>query len=165
MGRYNEDSIVQEAEAILDDGTEVLAAGYFGLQDLIAAQIAGGTAGAMTGSAAEVGALGGGLGAGLGGAAAVKAYAESQGVTVQLILAVTQDQLVVLNRDTHGRLPSRVATFDRATCDVEISKMGLSRFVAITDATSGDKLTLHGAVNPISAQSKGDKAVFELLAA
>lgn len=161
MGRYNEDSIVQEAEGILGDGTEVLAAGYFGLQDLIAAQIAGGTAGALTGSAADVGALGGGL----GGAAAVKAYAESQGVTVQLILAVTDDQLVVLNRDTQGRLPSRVATFDRSSCDVEISKMGLSRFVAITDTATGDKLTLHGAVSPLSAQSKGDKAVMELLAA
>jgi hypothetical protein len=165
MGRYNEDSIVQEAEQILGDGTTVLAAGYFGLQDLIAAQLAGGTAGALTGSAADVGGLGGAVGAGLGGAAAVKAYAESQGVTVQLILAVTDDQLLVLNRDTDGRLPSRVATFDRSACDVEISKMGLSRFVAITDTTSGDKLTLHGAVSPLSAQSKGDKAVMELLAA
>lgn len=165
MGRYDESAIIDEASQILGGDEQVLAAGYFGLHDLLGAQIAGGTAGALTGSMATDAAGAGALGAGLGGAAAVKAYAESQGVTVQLIVAVTEAHIHVLNRDTGGRLPDRVACLDRDDCDVEVKKFGLSRIISLTDRSSGATLQLHGAASPLSAQSKGDKAVLELIAA
>ena len=158
MGRHDENELIAEAERILGDDQTVVAAGYFGLTDLFAAQVAGGTAGATTGGLAADGGLGTGLGAALGGAAAVKAFAESQGITVQLLVALTEQSIHVLNRDTDGRLPDRVVSFDRHTATVRISKVGLSRIVEISDGT-GSRIELHGTVLSLSQLSKGDKAV------
>lgn len=163
MGRFNEKEIIAEAEGILGTGEEILAAGYFGLHDLIGAQIAGCAAVGLAGSTLD--ATSGAIGAGLGGAVAVKAYAESRGVTVKMIVAVTADSIHVLNRDTGGRLPSHVATFDRQACHIDISKFGLSRIIALSDTQFGGTLEIEGGVNPISALSKGDKAVLKVLAA
>ncbi len=163
MSRYAEDQLIQEATSML--GSEkVLAAGYFALHDLLAAQIAGGTAGGLTGSMLD-GAPGGAVGVGLGGFAAKKALAESKGVTIQMIVAVTDDHIHILNRDTDGRLPEHVARFDRATCQVKITKFGLSRNVTLTDPGSGAVLELIGGVSPLAMTARGDKAVLSLLAA
>jgi hypothetical protein len=163
MSRYAEDQLIQEATQILGDET-VLAAGYFALQDMIAAQIAGGTAGAVGGSFLDETA-GGALGAAFGSLAAKKAAAEAEGVTIQLIVAVTAEHIHVLNRDTDGRLAAQVARFDRSTCEVSISKFGLSRHVTLADPASGARLELVGGVSPIAPTAKGDKAVLGLLAA
>lgn len=164
MGRYDEASIVAEAEEILGDGDAVLAAGYFGLPELLAAQIAGGTAGALTGSVLDAGAVGLPAGAGLGGLAAKKSYAESRGVTIQMIVAVTAGDIHVLNRGTDGRLPSRVASFDRSRCRVDIARHGLNRIITFTDPDSGGTFEVHGVTSALSALAKGDKAVLDLLA-
>lgn len=158
MSRYDENELIAEAERILGGDPPVVAAGYFGLKDLFAAQVAGATAGAAAGKLAADGGVGAGVGAALGGAAAVKAFAESQGVTVQLLVALTEQSIHVLNRDTGGRLPERVVSFDRHTATVHISKVGLSRMVEISD-DSGARIELHGTALPLSQLSKGDKAV------
>jgi hypothetical protein len=163
MSRYDEDQLIKEAEGILGD-EKVLAAGYFALQDLIVAQIAGGTAGALGGSILDSTA-GSALGAGFGGFAAKKAAAESKGVTIQMIVAVTADHIHVLNRDTDGRLTDHVARFDRGTCQVGVTKFGLSRHLTLTDPESGARLELTGGVSPIAVTAKGDKTVLKLLAA
>lgn len=139
----------------------MLAAGVFGLQDLLFAQMAGGVAGAL----ATDGLAGGAVGAGLGGLAAKKSYAESQGVTIQLILAVTAEQIHVLNRETDGRLTDVVASFDRASCEVSISKFGLSRIIDLTDPATGTHLKLTGTTAPFSMLAKPDKLVLHLLSA
>jgi hypothetical protein len=164
MSRYDEDQLIQEAEGILGDGEHVLAAGYFALHDLVVAQIAGGTTGAVGGSLLDSTA-GAALGAAFGGLTAKKALAESQGVTIQLLVAVTDTGIHVLNRDTDGRLADQVARFDRATCTVGITKFGLSRNMTLTDPASGASLELVGGVSPIAVTAKGDKAVLGLLAA
>lgn len=164
MSRYAEDELIHEAQGILGDDEQVLAAGYFALRDLVGAQIAGGTAGAVGGSFLDSTA-GSAIGAGLGQMAAKKAYAESQGVTIQLIVAVTEAHIHVLNRDTDGRLADQVARFDRGSCQVGIEKFGLSRHVTLTDPASGASLQLVGGVSPLAVTAKGDKAVLGLLAA
>jgi len=158
VSRYDENELIAEAEHILGDDQTVVAAGYFGLKDLFAAQVAGGTAGAAAGKLATDGGLAAGVGAALGGAAATRAFAESQGVTVQLLVALTEQSIHELNRDTGGRLPERVVSFDRHTATVHISKVGLSRMVEISD-DSGARIELHGTALPLSQLSKGDKAV------
>jgi hypothetical protein len=163
MSRYSEDQLIQEAQAIVGE-EPVQAAGYFALQDLIAAQIAGGTAGAIGGSFLDQTA-GSALGAAFGGLSAKKAYAESKGVTIQLIVAVTDTHIHVLNRDTDGRLADHVASFERATCEVSVEKFGLSRHITLTDPASGASLKLVGGVSPIAVTAKGDKAVLSLIAA
>ncbi len=88
----------------------------------------------------------------------MKAFAESQGVTVQMVVAVTDESIHVLNRDTGGRLTDRVVSFERHTADVRVSKRGLLRIVEISD-DSGARIELEGSASPISQLAKGDKAV------
>jgi hypothetical protein len=164
MSRYNEDQLIQEAQGILGPDEPVLAAGYFALHDLVVAQIAGSATGAVGGSFLDSTA-GAAVGAAFGGLGAKKALAESQGVTVQLLVAVTESHIHVLNRDTDGRLADQVARFDRAACEVTVTKFGLSRNVSLADTASGARLELVGGVSPIAVTSKGDKAVLALLAA
>jgi hypothetical protein len=159
------DGLAAEAAGVLGDAEPVIAAGVFGLQDLMLAQMAGNVAGGVAASVADGGVLGGAVATGLGGLAAKKAAAEASGVTLQLLLAVTEHRLVVLNRDTGGRLPDVVASFDRATAQVQISKFGLSRLITLSDPSTGESLTLHGSTGPFSSFSKSDAVVLHLLAA
>lgn len=104
------------------------------------------------------------IAAGVGGFTAVRLAAEEAGVTVKLVVAVTPTRIHVLDRDTNGRLVTRVAAFERATTDVRVEKLGASRDLTLTDA-AGAAVRLHGAVGFLSAQAPGDKAVLNLLAA
>jgi hypothetical protein len=165
MGHDNSsEGLADEAGRVLG-GTEVVqAAGIFGLQDLMAAQMVGNVAGGV-----GAGALGAGVGVdavavGLGGLAAKKAAAAAQGVTLQLIVAVTDQHLYVLNRDAEGRLPDVVASFDRATAHVQVSKFGLSRIITITSPDGNESITLHGSTGPFSSFAKADAVVLHLLA-
>ncbi|QJU52681.1 hypothetical protein SCB71_04865 [Herbiconiux sp. KACC 21604] len=171
MSGFSEQELVAEARAALsaagDSGGEVLAAGVFGLADLVVAEAVGLAAGSMAGGGdggSGAGALGAGVAAALGGLAATKAAAEAQGVTVQLLVAITPDTIHVLNRDTGGRLRTEVASFPRATTRATIEKIGLSRHLTLADSVTGASIRLHGSTSWISAQSQGDKLVLELLA-
>lgn len=165
MGHDNSsEALAAEASQVLGGTEAVQAAGVFGLQNLMAAQMAGNVVGGV-----GAGALGAGVGVdaaavGLGGLAAKKAAAEAQGVTLQLIVAVTEQHIYVLNRDTDGRLPDVVASFDRATAQVQVTKFGLSRIISITNPDGGDSITLHGSTGPFSSFAKADAVVMHLLA-
>lgn len=164
MGQYSEDALIAEATTALDGNGPVLAAGIFGLKDLLGAATAGTLAGGLTGSVVG-GDAGNVAGAVLGGIAAKQAYAASQGATLQLVVAVTAEGIHVLNRDDTGRLPEQLATFDRASCEVTISKFGLSRIVELREPSTGETLSLTGTTMPLSALAKGDQLVMHLLAA
>ncbi|MEV8267069.1 hypothetical protein [Microbacterium sp. NPDC076911] len=165
MAKDSESEIVAEAHQILGDQEEILAAGHFGLANLIIAQIAGGTAGGIaTESVTGSNSFSSALGVGLGGLAAVKASAEAQGVTMKMIVAITPEKIHLLNRDTGGRLRSEVATFRRDAVDIDIANIGLSRHVTLTDRPTGHVVELHGSVSWLSSQAKGDKIVLDLLA-
>lgn len=152
-----EAELIAEARSLLGDDEEVLAAGHFGLASLIVGQAAGMQAGSL---------LSGGdaLAGGMGGLAATKAAAEAQGVTMKVIVAITPDTVHLLNRDTGGRLEARVTSFDRATVEVSVQKMGLSRYLSLRDPGDGHSIDLHGSVSWLSAQAAGDKIVLDLLA-
>ncbi|CAH0239399.1 hypothetical protein [Microbacterium sp. Bi128] len=161
----SEEDIAAEARGILGEQTDIIAAGHFGLANLIAAQVAGGTVGSIAGGALNVdAALDAGIGVGLGGLAAVKASAEAQGVTMKMIVAITPDEIHLLNRETGGRLRSDVIAFRRNSVDIHIAKFGLSRILTLTDRGSGHSVELHGTVSWLSSQAKGDKVVLDLLA-
>ena len=81
---------------------------------------------------------------------------------MRLVVAVTTSAVHVLNSE-RSDLPSEVARFDRASTEVTVRKMGLSRIVELLDPATGAKVSLHGSVSPISAQSKPDKLVLNLL--
>jgi hypothetical protein len=159
----SESELIEEARAALgeSEAEEIRVAGIFGLANLVVAQVAGLAAG--SGAIVADDAIGAAVGGGLGAFVATKAAAEAQGVTVQLIVAVTDDTIHVLNRGTGGRLRTEVASFPRATTRVSVEKFGLSRHLTLTDQAAGDSIQLHGSVSWIAAQSKGDKLVLDLL--
>lgn len=166
MTGYSEAEIVAEAQAILggslNTDEEILGAGYFGLMNLVAASAIGGTTGGLAGATvgdewtAAIAAL-------AARHLAVEASAAAQGVTVQLIVAVTADSIHVLNRDTGGQLRSEVVSFARDRVDVNITKVGASRHMTLTDPATGVSIELHGTTGWISPLAKGDKVVFDLL--
>jgi hypothetical protein len=156
----DEAGLVADAEAVL--GEHVVAAGMFGFQSLLGAQMVGGTVGAV-GLSSAFGAGAGAVGAGLGGLLATKAAAADQGATVKLIVAVTARKIHVLRwgRDPD---PERVIrSFDRATTTVDVSRFGLSRIVSLSDAATGDHVELHASVAPYARQSAPDKDVLAVL--
>ena len=168
MSTGDEAALVAEATEVLTavrpDDDEVLAAGVFGLQDLIWAQIGGGTAGAVGGDLLA-GTAGMAVGAVLGGYAAKAAAAASAGMTVQLLVAVTPTTIHVLNRRPADDFEPVVAGFPRASTEVQITKFGLSRLVRLHDRTSDVQMTLHATAAPFRPQSKADAVVLHLLSA
>ncbi|MCD9624509.1 hypothetical protein [Rhabdothermincola salaria] len=168
MSRGDEAALAAEATRVLtaarpgDD--EVLAAGVFGLQDLMWAQVGGGTVGALGGDLVA-GTAGMAVGAALGGYAAKLAACKAEGITLQLLVAVTPSTIHVLNRDPDGELEPVVASFPRSSTEVQITKFGLSRLVRLHDRDSDVAMTLHGTAAPFLAQSKPDAVVLHLLAA
>ena len=82
-------------------------------------------------------------------------------MTVPLLVAVTDDAIVVMNW-TGEAARDVVRRFDRAETEVHVSKLGLSRIVKLRDR-DGEEMELHGSVSPLSAQAKPDKVVLHLL--
>lgn len=163
---YDEKSLIEQATAALSENNideVVRGAGVFALANLV---IAGGVGAAAGGLLAGSGGTGTDVLASVAGSrVAEKAAAEAQGATIQILVAVTDAHIHLLNGDTDGRLASEFRSFDRASCDVSISKMGLSRHVHLADRDSGDAVVLTGSAGPFGVTAKGDKVVLALLAA
>lgn len=152
-----------KAQSVLGTDEPVLAAGIFGLQDGYRAITAGGLAGSSIGSAAVGGIAGGVVGNVAGMHAARELRAEAQGVTVRMLVAVTEQHIHILDWAT-GSGPSEVLrSFDRAGTDVEIKKFGLSRRITLHSSADGHMLALTGTTAAFSAEAKGDKAVLSAL--
>jgi hypothetical protein len=163
-----EEDLIAEANRLLG-ATDVEAAGLFGLADLSAAMIGGSLAGSAAGALIEGEAAGGpgvgdAVGAGVGAWAATQAMARHEGVDLKMILALTPTGIYVLNREQGEQPPGVVASFDRARCQVRITKLGLSRTVELHDPDQGTSIALHGTVSPLMRRSAADKAVMRLLA-
>ena len=158
----SDEAYLEEAARRALPGEEVLAAGIFSWQGLLAAQTAGVVAGAVAGDLLA-GAGASAVGGAVGGRAAVEATAAAEGMTVALLVALTESAIHVLRweGDDAGAALRR---FDRATTDVHVSKMGLSRILTLHDTATNESFALHGSVAPFSAQSKPDKVVLHLLA-
>ena len=160
------DEVVAAAAVLL--ALPVEAAAVFGLADAPAAVIAGAVAGSAAGSAAADavgagGALLDGAAAAAGIHAAREVRAESMGLEVRMVLAVTAQDYHLLDW-TAGRCTRELARFPREATHVQISRFGLSRRVRLDDPTSGAAVELTGSVSPISSESRADKGVLALLA-
>jgi hypothetical protein len=145
----------------------VLAAGIFGLQDNYGAITLGGIVGSTAADAAAdvVGAAGSPLATGIGAAAGIhgarEANAAAQGLTVRMLVAVTEIEIVVM--EWHDDAPGRtLATFDRATSHVTVTKFGASRRVTLA-TPAGQELHLTGSTGFLSSEAAADKTVLALL--
>lgn len=165
MGHVGDEAFLTDALA-RTLGTEVLGAGIFGLQDLAYVQAAGDVAGGLAANLAAPGdALSAGLAAGVGGHLAKEEAARRLGMTLQLVVAVTADDIHIINWETGDHPGGEVLRLPRATTEVKVTGFGLSKIVALKDTASGTGMTLHATAAPFRPQSKPDAHVLGLLTA
>ena len=148
-------------------GEDVQAAAIFGLQDAIYGMLAGAAVGNQAGDALRhLGPVGDVAGLAVDVAAirgGKKVMAKASGdMTVGLLVAVTATRIVVFNWDGDGATEEK-ASFDRATTEVIVKRLGLSKIItfAPTDGSAG--LKLHGTTMGVKKQSGPDKLVLHLL--
>jgi hypothetical protein len=142
-------------------GETIEAAGIFGLHDLVWAQVAGGTAGGVAGGTDAAGEA---VGTAAGGRLAKEEAARALGLTVQLLVVVTPDHIVVTNWEAGGAAGQEVLRLDRASAKVEVKRMGLGRIVTLGDPESGREMHLSATVAPFRPQSGPDRHVLTVLA-
>jgi hypothetical protein len=156
---------VAEAQALIGLEETVEAAGVFGLQDDYKGIALGGVATALV-TPEDAGPGLAGLGAGASIAISREKNAEAQGVTVRMLLAVTERSIHVMSMHQVGGGPQKLLiSFDRARTKVEVHHFGLSRRIELTDPESGQHLGLTGNTARFTYGAKGDKAVLEALGA
>jgi len=156
------DVLKHAAETFLPEDT-VLAAGIFGLQDNYVTVAAVGLAGAATADAVG---LEGPLASGVVGAASIHAArdinADSQGLAVRMLIAVTVSTIHVLDWDG-SVVHKEFMAFDRASTDVTVTKFGASRRVHLKSADGKQELDITGSTGFLSSEAAADKLVLELL--
>jgi hypothetical protein len=165
QGEMGHEDYVAEAQQLIGPGETVEAAGVFGLQDDYKEIALGGVAAAVATPADAGPAL-----AGIGGAAAIdvarRENAAAQGVTVRMLLAVTESSVHVFSMPAMGGGPQKLLmSFDRGHTEVETKRFGLARRVKLTDPQTGQHLGLTGNTARFTYGAKGDKAVLEALGA
>jgi hypothetical protein len=157
MSSHKEEDLIADSQALVGEEGTVHAAGIFGLQDNYKAIAVGG---AVTGVALPDTPGMAGVGAGLSIEATRQLNAEAQGVSVRMMLAVTDDTIHVFSMPTLGGHPGKeLKRFSRASTEVEVKHFGLSRKVNLSDSQSGDHLGLIGTTLHITPSAAGDRAV------
>jgi hypothetical protein len=162
-----EETVLRQAVRTVDPATAdaAVALGVFGLED----NYVGITAGAVVAGAAadavvpDGGPVVDGVAAVAGMHVAREVNAQRQGVTVQMLVTVTPDRVVLFDYQG-GTVTRTVHAFDRATMTVEVKRFGLSRRVHLQDGEF--EIGLTGSTAFYSSASAGDKHVLaELLSA
>lgn len=171
MAHYDEDSLIAEASAVIGDRETVHGAGVFAPADLSMASAAGAGAGGMAGGAvgmltdnAGLDAVSNIAGMVAGRHALMNGVAAEEHVSVQQIVAVTDEHIYVLNRTPSADVPPIARAFDRATAQVTIKKFGASRHITLEDPSGQvDTIEVTGGTAFFAPTGKGDKIVLALL--
>ena len=147
---------------MLGDETEIVAAGIFGLQDdpmaVSTAGVVGAGVGDLIGDNPVVTAA-----AGAGAIHAARAtLAASQGLTVRMLVALSDTRIHILDWLTGAGRPG--AGVLRAHPHRGAGqRFGLSRRITLRDTVSGRSLALTGTTAFFASESKGDKSVLSHL--
>lgn len=161
----SEAELVGKAQTAVGPDHSVVAAGVFGLQDNYAAIALGGVVAGTVASELPGGALTDGLAAGAGLHVTRQAVAASEGVTVRMLVAVTDSFIHLFALNSTGTDPEReLMRFDRSTTQCHASKFGASRRLKLVDSSNGQEIGLTGSAAFFSAYTEGDKAVLATLA-
>lgn len=160
----HESELVAKAEQALGDGHSVIAAGVFGLQDNYVGVTLGGIAAGAAAEGLPGGATTGAVAAAAGIHVARQVNAESKGVTVRMLVAVTDTHIHLFSLGAVSNDPGHeLLRFDRATTTCKESSFGASRHLTLTDSASGHEIGLTGSAAFFSAYAEGDKAVLQTL--
>ena len=160
----HEAELIAKAQQALGPDETVVTAGVFGLQDDYAAVTVGGLAGSAVAQELPGGVTTQAVGAAAGIHVARELNAESQGVTVRMLVAVTPTHIHLLSLGAVSNEPGReVLRFDRSTTTCAQTSFGASRRLKLVDSTSGQEIGLTGSAAFFSAYAEGDKAVLQAL--
>jgi len=154
----NAQHLIDQARSVAPAGEEILAAGVFAIQDdYVATALAaiGGSAAAgelLDNSVAE------GLGAAAGIRAAREAHAASEGVSLRMLLAVTDSAIHLYRLRATGETPGEeLMSFNRSSCEVTLGKFGAAEHIDLRDGDKEMKLT--GGLGLLSTYKDGNKLV------
>lgn len=158
------EQLIAAAQQYLGDAQTVLGAGVFGLQDDYAAIT---VAGAATGLALDAmdsnDPVASALTAGLTVHATRDAVARSKGLSVRMLVAVTDEQIHIMDYPESGHPSVEYMVFERNTAVVQITKFGASRHLNLAEPSTGQQLGLTGSTAFFSSVAAGDKMVLHLL--
>jgi hypothetical protein len=155
--------LISKSRTILGDGTEIVAAGIFGLQDDPLAVSTAGVVGAGVGDLiSDNPVMAAATGAGAMHAARAT-VAGSQGLTVRMLVALSDTRIHILDWLTGAGPTRELLSFERTRTEVRVKKFGLSRRLTLRDTVSGQSLALTGTTAFFASESRGDKSVLSLL--
>ena len=156
----HESELIEKAQTALGSDHTVIAAGVFGLQDNYKAIFVGGLASSAVADALPGDAMTDGATAAAGVHVTRQVMAENQGVTVRMLVAVTDESIHLFALGATGFEPKHeLLAFNRATTTCEEKKFGASRKLKLTDSASGQEIGLVGSAAFFSPYTEGDKAV------
>jgi len=160
----SEAELLDAAQQFLGTTEHVVAAGVFGLQDNYAAIMVGGLAASAVADSLPGGAVTDGAVGAAGVHVARDLNADAKGVSVRMLVAVTEQSIHLLSLSAVGSQPERaLMTFARASTHCEVSKFGASRHLKLSDSASGQEIGLTGSAAFFSAYAEGAKAVLSAL--
>lgn len=160
----SEAELVDAAQQFLGPTEQVVAAGVLAVQDNYAAIMVAGLAAGAIADSLPGGAVTDGVLAGAGVHVARDLNADAKGVSVRMLVAVTERSIHLLSLSAIGSTPERaLMTFARASTHCEVSKFGASRHLKLSDSATGQEIGLTGSAAFFSAYAEGAKAVMSVL--
>jgi hypothetical protein len=155
--------LISKSRTILGHGTEIVAAGIFGLQDDPLVVSSAGVVEAGVGDLiSDNPAMAAATGAGAMHAARAT-VATSQGLTLRMLVALSDTRIHILDWLTGAGPTRELLSFERTRTEVRVKKFGLSRRLTLRDPVSGQSLALTGTTAFFASESKGDKSVLSML--
>ena len=150
--------LIDQARSVTPAGEDVFAAGVFAIQDDFVATALGAIGGSAIADELIDNPLAEGAGAAAGIRAAREAHAAGAGVSLRMLVAVTDSHIRLFSLGAIGETPGEeLMNFDRSTCSVDVSKFGASEHIDLRDGDKEMKLT--GGVGFLSTYKDGNKKV------
>ena len=161
----SEADLVQKAQSAIGPEETVLAAGVFGLQDNYAAIALGGVVSGAVASELPGGAMGDAVAGAAGIHMTRQVVAANKGVTVRMLVAVTDTYIHLFALGNLGSDPEReLMRFTRASYQSAMSRSSArSRQLKLKDEAANQEIGLTGSAAFFSAYTEGDKAVLTTL--
>ena len=156
--------LIDQAQSVTPAGEEVLAAGVFAIQDDFVANAIGAIGGSAIAGELIDNPLAEGAGAAAGIRAAREGHAATEGVSLRMLVAVTNSHIRLFRLSAMGETPGEeLMNFDRSTCTIDLSKFGASEHIELGEGDKQMKLT--GGIGLLSTYKDGNKKVVAELSA
>ena len=150
--------LIDQARSVTPAGEDVLAAGVFAIRDDHIANAVGAIGGSAIADELIDNPLAEGAGAAAGIRAAREAHAAGEGVSLRMLVAVTDAHIRLFRLGATGETPGEeLMCFNRSTCSVDVSKFGASEHIDLRDGDT--EMNLTGGVGFLSAYKDGNKKV------